>query len=249
MAWDGLVVDFVPYAHYMSECMAAPDLTDWQIFLSEYVIVAAVAWLHTVYNDFRMHILSPSLGKSLKEITEGASEALGGILNVEYLRSLARIHNRLEWISIHHAHTVVRKGRSLASGVDDDSYGAIIEFDLWGRFVFASESIRYDTRRFYCGIRPDGYQSRRVNPGEYPESKLYLTGFHSADDYPLVIQQSWLFHHVRLTWGCTHLNANPDRAPPMMLQIADESYVLIPGFCFPGVLTKKRGDPQPGRFN
>lgn len=30
-----------------------------------------------------------------------------------------------------------------------------------------------------------------LTPGEYPKSKIVLTGHHSVEDYPLVIWKSW----------------------------------------------------------
>lgn len=65
MSRDGDHYGRSPYAQYMSERMAAPDLTDWQVFLSEYVIFVAVAWLHAIYNDFCLNRLSSALRKAL----------------------------------------------------------------------------------------------------------------------------------------------------------------------------------------
>lgn len=49
----------------MSERIAAPELIDLQVFLSEYVVLVSVSWLHALYSDFRMHRLLPALGKDL----------------------------------------------------------------------------------------------------------------------------------------------------------------------------------------
>lgn len=106
--------------------MAAPELIDWKVFLSEYVIVVAVYWLHALLNDFRMHRISPSLVKTLEEMTDEASEAFSGIRSVEYLRFLSCIHNRIEWCSIHPVHIVMCKGVLYATSVYVDIHSALL---------------------------------------------------------------------------------------------------------------------------
>lgn len=51
----------------------------------------------------------------LEDLADKASEALGGILNVEDLRCLSHIHNRLEWCSISPIHKIVCKGMPYSS--------------------------------------------------------------------------------------------------------------------------------------
>lgn len=61
----GLFVDSVTYAHYMIELMLHPDKRDWQIFLSDYNIVFAIAWLHAAYNEFCLNRLSTALSDAI----------------------------------------------------------------------------------------------------------------------------------------------------------------------------------------
>lgn len=66
----------------------------------------------------------------------------------------------------------------------------IIEFDPWGALFLPPRRCVWTTP-FYCRVLPERYPTRRINPGENPESKMFLTGYDCVNDYPLVIQKSW----------------------------------------------------------
>lgn len=57
-----LVVDEVPHAHYMCKRMATPEILDWQVIVSEFVVVTAYAWFHTIHNYYTLHRVSLKLG-------------------------------------------------------------------------------------------------------------------------------------------------------------------------------------------
>lgn len=102
----GLVVDGIRYAHYICERMATPDISDWQIFASEFVGVTALAWFHAIYNDYRLHRVSTKLGEAMDNFPDSLAVVFGGMRNLEDLKSLVRIHNRLDWESVHASHGV-----------------------------------------------------------------------------------------------------------------------------------------------
>eukprot|EP00171_Calliarthron_tuberculosum_P007210 IDg7210t1 len=68
--------------------------------------MVAIAWLHSIYNDFRLIRLSPKLSEAIEKSPYILSAVFCGLRNLDDLRSLARIHNRVDWHSINLIHSV-----------------------------------------------------------------------------------------------------------------------------------------------
>lgn len=83
------------YAHYMSERMMNPSPHDWPIRITEHVILVAEALLSALYNEFRMFCLSPSTEKALENLPDSEAKVSGGTRNLNDLRSLDFLHNRI----------------------------------------------------------------------------------------------------------------------------------------------------------
>lgn len=67
---NALVVDYILCEHYMCERMLTPETKDWQVFLSEYIVTLAIAWLHFMYIYFRLMRLSPKMGEVIENLPD-----------------------------------------------------------------------------------------------------------------------------------------------------------------------------------
>eukprot|EP00171_Calliarthron_tuberculosum_P023800 IDg23800t1 len=116
-------------------------------------------------------------------------------------------------------------------------------FRSLGRFVLAYDRMRYRTRGDFCRIRPEGYPEGRLNPGEHLGHRQYFTGYHCDRAFPSVRERSWWTHYINLSFDYTERHPDPARVAPMMVDLPDKSYVLIPGSLLPN-----RSDEEPNEL-
>lgn len=71
--------------------------------------------------NFKIYRISPRLGEELEKLTDSVAGSLGGIRNIEDLRSLSKIHNRVDWSRTHRSLRVKKKLLGLETPTNDNS--------------------------------------------------------------------------------------------------------------------------------
>lgn len=145
-----------------------------------------------------------------------------GMSNIEYLKSLARIHNRLDWDFIYASYRVGCKGMPNIENLSVERHDSLIEFEPWGRLFMLSERLRLSTRLDYIRVCPEVYLQGRLGPGEYYESSLYITGYH-RNRWPLEVSSRSYWHcSAQLAYDYYDIYPDPTHAVPMMVQVKGE---------------------------
>lgn len=115
------------------------------------------SWLHAVYNDFRIYLLPPALGRIIWNFPYGAADFLGGLNNIEDLRSLMWIHNQLDWTKFHRWTSLQNPGMHYSTYLDVKECGRYLGFDPLGSLFISTEKMRQDAKYDYGRCFPIDY--------------------------------------------------------------------------------------------